>query len=164
MLGAWLFPPVVLPLAVALANSVNALTIAALMWAVLARPSGLLGRLLNHRAAVGLGVISYSVYLWHQPLCGVGGPAWLCSFPQNLVFILLAATLSYRWIELPFLAWKDRLTSERPAGALIPLGDGPPRLGAPRPWSVSVRSAGKPPEPEKDQKRHQEPFTIVKGS
>ena len=133
MFGARLFPLVVLPLAVALANSVNALTIAALMWAVLARPSSMLGRLLNHRAAVGLGVISYSVYLWHQPLCGVGGPAWLCSFPQNLVFILLAATLSYRWIESPFLAWKDRLASARRTGASIPLGDGPPRLGAPRP-------------------------------
>src|SRR5262249_31101309 len=128
IIGGRLFPPVVLPFVLALANDVNSLTIAALMWAVLVRPSGFWGRLLNQPVAVGLGVLSYSIYLWHVLLCEKEEPAWLCSFPQNLVFILLVAMLSYRCIERPFLAWKERLAVDRPPGELLPAGNRSYRL------------------------------------
>lgn len=113
MVGSFLWPPAALCFGLALANDVNTLTIAALMWTVLTRPDSFWGRLLNHPAAVRLGVLSYSIYLWHVLLCTREEPAWLCSFPQNLLFIFFAATLSYRWIESPFLAWKDCITVDR---------------------------------------------------
>jgi peptidoglycan/LPS O-acetylase OafA/YrhL len=120
IIGGRLFPPVLLPFVLALSNNVNAFTLAVLMWAVLVRPTGFWGRLLNQPVAVGLGVLSYSIYLWHVLLCEKQEPAWLCAFPQNLVFILLVAALSYRCIERPFLRWKERLAVDRPPSELLP--------------------------------------------
>jgi peptidoglycan/LPS O-acetylase OafA/YrhL len=142
VIGSRLFPPVVLPFVLALANDINALTIAALMWAVLVRPSGFWGRLLNQPVAVGLGVLSYSIYLWHVLICEKEGPAWLCAFPQNLVFILLAALLSYRCIERPFLAWKERLAVDRPPGKLLPAGNRLYRLATLGPFRSSLGRSG----------------------
>jgi len=110
--GSSLLPPAALHFGLALSNDVNVLAIAALMWAVLTRPHGFLGRFLNHPAAVHLGVLSYSIYIWHVPFFMREEPAWLCSFPQCLLLIFVAASVSYRWIEKPFLTWKDRLSIE----------------------------------------------------
>jgi peptidoglycan/LPS O-acetylase OafA/YrhL len=128
VLGTGLLPPAALRLGLALANDINSLTIAVAMWAVLTHPTGFFGRLLNRPAAVWLGVLSYSIYLWHILFCSATGPAWLHAFPQNLVFALLVAMLSYRWIEKPFLDWKDRLAVERPVGELHPAGNRRDRL------------------------------------
>jgi peptidoglycan/LPS O-acetylase OafA/YrhL len=130
--GSALLPPPALHFGLALANDINTLTIAALMWAVLNHPCGFGHRLLNHPAAAHLGVLSYSIYLWHVLFTTREDPAWLCSFPQNLLFIFVAATLSYRWIESPFLAWKERLAGDRPAGVLDGFRIGR-LLGGPRP-------------------------------
>jgi peptidoglycan/LPS O-acetylase OafA/YrhL len=116
--GSSLLPSTVLPFGIALANDVNTLTIAVFMWAVVNHLGGFWHRLLNHPAPVHLGVLSYSIYLWHVLLCEREEPAWLCSFPQNLFFIFVAATLSYRCIEAPFLAWKDRFAVDCSAGKL----------------------------------------------
>jgi peptidoglycan/LPS O-acetylase OafA/YrhL len=86
------------------------------MWLVLTRPSSLLGRVLNHPVAITLGVLSYSAYLWHVPLCE-RGPAWMAAFPQNVVFVFAVALASYKCIEQPFLRLKDRLGAEAPRGA-----------------------------------------------
>ena len=69
--------------------------------------TSLVGRLLGSRILVGIGLISYSAYLWHQPLFVF---ARLRSEvpPRPVVFLLLTAlTLviayaSWRWVELPF--------------------------------------------------------------
>jgi peptidoglycan/LPS O-acetylase OafA/YrhL len=108
LIGSRFLPHGPLQAAIAAANPLNALTIALLMWRLLRRPDGFAGRLLNHPAAVMIGVLSYSAYLWHLPLCE-RAPAWVGSFPQNLVFIFVAAALSYTLIEKPFLSLKDRL-------------------------------------------------------
>lgn len=134
MVGSSLLPPAALPLGLALSNDVNVLTIAVLMWAVLTRPHGFGGRLLNHPAAVQLGVLSYSIYLWHVLFMMHEEPAWLCSFPQNLLFIFVAATLSYRWIEKPFLKWKDRLSGEA-----LPRADSNRSLSA-KMWPAASRT------------------------
>jgi peptidoglycan/LPS O-acetylase OafA/YrhL len=86
-------------------------------------------RLLRWRPLVGLGVISYSFYLWHLTVIELlatghnpgafSAPGWnLLSHVhshQNLVLFLAAlvlsaivATVSYRLIELPFLRRKPR--------------------------------------------------------
>jgi peptidoglycan/LPS O-acetylase OafA/YrhL len=106
-IGSSLLPSAVLPFGIALANDINTFTIAALMWGVLTHPASFWGRLLNHPVAVQIGVLSYSIYIWHVLFCAWEDPAWLCAFPQYLLFIFLAAALSYYGIEKPFLRWKD---------------------------------------------------------
>ena len=65
------------------------------------------GRLLGHRAFVGLGLISYSLYLWHQPLLAFGRLNNLDEpdggFLMGLIFLALAfAFLSWKYVEKPF--------------------------------------------------------------
>jgi peptidoglycan/LPS O-acetylase OafA/YrhL len=100
---------------------------------VLSRPDGFWGRLLNHPLAVSLGVLSYSAYLWHLPLCE-RAPLWMGSFPQNLLLIFAAAWLSYRLIEKPFLSLKDRRATALRATPVCDMLDGEagPRPGRSR--------------------------------
>ena len=67
----------------------------------------LVGKLLANRAAVGIGLISYSLYLWHWPVLvfcryyygeAFGtGKAWWC-----LGVSVVLAVLSWRYVERPF--------------------------------------------------------------
>jgi peptidoglycan/LPS O-acetylase OafA/YrhL len=111
-----LFPPPLAPAAVALANTVNAGCLAVFLWAALRHTETWPGRLLNRRVVVGLGLLSYSLYLWH-PLFLCPRLGWLASFPQNLGAIFLTALTSYWLIEWPVLSWKDRLEGRRPRTA-----------------------------------------------
>ena len=68
--------------------------------------------LLKNRALVGVGLVSYSAYLWHQPVLAFGRHLSLES--SNPAFAISAATLvlglsvaSYRYIETPF---RNKLT------------------------------------------------------
>ena len=72
-------------------------------------------RLLESRALVAAGLISYSVYLWHYPVIGwlrVNGlteGGW-SGLAINLVLVLIVtivlATLTYRFVERPALRFK----------------------------------------------------------
>jgi peptidoglycan/LPS O-acetylase OafA/YrhL len=109
-----------------LSNTASSVALAAVLWAVLRRPGGALGRALNHPVAVGLGVLSYSLYLWHTAFIA-REPAWYAAFPLNLVFILAAAGLSYTLIERPFLSLKAGLGARRtppPSGCRVGRGQG----------------------------------------
>jgi len=65
------------------------------------------GRLLGLPIFVGLGLISYSLYLWHQPILAF---ARIQSFDslslvQKFFFLLVAVLIAYsswRWVERPF--------------------------------------------------------------
>jgi peptidoglycan/LPS O-acetylase OafA/YrhL len=67
----------------------------------------LVGKLLSNRILVGLGLVSYSAYLWHQPLFVF---ARLVSIrePDPVVFFMLSvaaialAWLSWKFVESPF--------------------------------------------------------------
>ena len=60
-----------------------------------------------------LGIVSYSLYLWHYPILqvaqfagatnGAHAPAWIMVLGIVVPAILLAAWLSYRYVERPFL-------------------------------------------------------------
>lgn len=72
-----------------------------------------LGRMLNWKPMVAIGVLSYSLYLWQNPfLLGDRENVWT-TFPQNLVFAIAAAVFSYFAIEKPFLRLKDRVEGRR---------------------------------------------------
>ena len=81
---------------------------ACLDW-VLAKPQSTVGRFLELRPMVWVGVISYSLYLFQQLFlnCRVGGIA--PPFPVNIALAFVAASLSYYLVERPFLTMRERL-------------------------------------------------------
>ncbi len=69
--------------------------------------ANLAGRLLSLRPMVAVGLVSYSAYLWHQPIFAlarirsleeIGPGLWLALSALSLVL----AWVSWRWIEAPF--------------------------------------------------------------
>lgn len=67
------------------------------------------GRLLGHRAAAAIGLISYSVYLWHQPLFAfarhaAGGPPGAMAAAGLTVSTLALAALTWWTVERPLRA------------------------------------------------------------
>ena len=86
--------------------------------------------LLSNRGLARLGVLSYSIYVLHPPLFDYTLSLWRGVFPQaglgwtllNAVWLALAtmlcvglASLTYRWIERPFLVRKARVDDRVPA-------------------------------------------------
>ncbi|HEY1998061.1 acyltransferase [Paraburkholderia sp.] len=69
-----------------------------------------LARMLQMRAFVFVGTISFSLYLWQQLFLDTTSPVAL-RFPWCVLAAFAAASLSYGLIELPFLRLKDRLSS-----------------------------------------------------
>ncbi len=72
-----------------------------------ARSENLSGRLLGSKAMVGIGLISYSLYLWHQPLFAFARhrSTDLLSSPLLATLALVSAGLAYiswKYIETPF--------------------------------------------------------------
>jgi peptidoglycan/LPS O-acetylase OafA/YrhL len=108
----WHVPPV-LPLAVilgAMATSSRvggtiAVVASTVVLIATLRPGTAVFSLLTHRSVVFLGLISYSLYLWHWGVISLSrwtiGIHWW-SAPFQLVFIFLLAIVSYRYIETPF--------------------------------------------------------------
>lgn len=71
-----------------------------------AQADTLTGRMLSHRWLVGVGLISYSTYLWHQPLFAFARLIAPERLGQWAMLGLIALTLvlgwaSWRWIEAP---------------------------------------------------------------
>ncbi len=74
--------------------------------------------LLSHKSFVGIGLISYSAYLWHQPLFAFARLRSIAP-PEQWVMLALAAAslgfayLTWRFVENPF--------RKRPTPLLVPL-------------------------------------------
>ena len=82
------------------------LGVVALIWAN-EHQSTWVGRVLSTRLMVGLGLISYSWYLWHWPVFVFGSYAGADEFGPALTGALIALTLilgylSWRFVETPF--------------------------------------------------------------
>lgn len=81
--------------------------IGAVLIVLFARPHNLVGQLLGMRVLVYVGLLSYSAYLWHQPLFALMRRASL-EEPHIWVFLGLTvvtfalAFLTYRFVETPF--------------------------------------------------------------
>jgi peptidoglycan/LPS O-acetylase OafA/YrhL len=71
--------------------------------------------LLSTRPLVGIGVISYGVYLWHYPAAYFlrAHLPWFETWPLVLAFALSAATASYMIIERPLQQYRRGLTARR---------------------------------------------------
>ena len=94
-----------------LAGTVNLLPLSAIVIAVTRYPQSTIGQFLNSGPLVVTGILSYSLYLWQQPLTNPEQKAAICQVPINVVFICLCAVLSYNLIEKPFLKLKSRMVS-----------------------------------------------------
>jgi len=72
-----------------------------------ATPDTWAARILSQKVFVGIGLISFSAYLWHQPLFAFARIKAV-TFPPTWVMVLLAilsialAALSWRYVEQPF--------------------------------------------------------------
>ena len=92
-----------------------------------ARAGTWVGRLLSLRPLVGIGLISYSAYLWHHPLLAFARHRSLLEPPRwQLVLLLLAAlglaALTWRVVEQPFrqtVRWPRRRVALAAVGASL---------------------------------------------
>jgi peptidoglycan/LPS O-acetylase OafA/YrhL len=114
LVGLRLFAPAQFAFISGLSNTINACAIALLLWMVMTRSQGIVGRILNCWPLSGIGTISYSLYLWHVLFCDPQRGV-LSTFPLNIICMFLAALLSYHLIEKRFLALKDRLGASKTA-------------------------------------------------
>jgi peptidoglycan/LPS O-acetylase OafA/YrhL len=88
---------------------VNALppTIGAVLIVLFANPQNLVGKLLGSKLLVGIGLISYSTYLWHQPLFSFARYGSIQE-PSKIVYLLLImlslllAFFTWKFVETPF--------------------------------------------------------------
>ena len=83
-----------------------ALVAAILLAAVVARPDGLVGRVLSLAPIVWIGKISYGLYLWHWPVYVILSPARMGMSGIALLLVRFAvtfaiATASYYLVEMP---------------------------------------------------------------
>jgi peptidoglycan/LPS O-acetylase OafA/YrhL len=68
-----------------------------------------IGRFLNARPLIFVGVLSYSLYVWQQLFLNRDAHQWINAFPQNLPLAICAALASYYLLERPFLGLRHRL-------------------------------------------------------
>ncbi len=74
---------------------------------VFATPNTIVGKFLVNRILVNVGLISYSLYLWHQPLFAFARyytskePSYIL-ISYLSAFAMFLAYLSYKFVELPF--------------------------------------------------------------
>jgi peptidoglycan/LPS O-acetylase OafA/YrhL len=124
----WIFPVVILivsPLLrfnigdkylLVLGYTLEGFSVAVTMLWLVRNGSSPIGRLLNSRIVVYVGILSYSLYLWQQLFFNPGKLSLTAKTPINLLCVAAAAILSYRLVERPFLRLKTRFVraSHRP--------------------------------------------------
>jgi peptidoglycan/LPS O-acetylase OafA/YrhL len=82
-------------------------TMGAVLVIVYSSARTLVGRVLGSKALVGIGLVSYSAYLWHQPLFAFARQRSITE-PSAIILLALAvvtfgfAFFSWRFVELPF--------------------------------------------------------------
>lgn len=94
---------------------------------VFASAEGSIGRALALPPIAGLGLVSYSAYLWHQPLFAFARLRNLNEPPPSvflalMVIALMLAYVTWRWIERPFRQKHAFTRSQLFAGAVAATG------------------------------------------
>ena len=113
---------------ITLGRTIESSAIALCILAVVSSPRSVVGRLLETRPMVVVGVLSYSLYLWQQPFLNPRGELWICRWPQNLLLATTAAIASHLVVERPFLRLKDRIGPRAARPAPGTATEGPPQI------------------------------------
>jgi peptidoglycan/LPS O-acetylase OafA/YrhL len=92
----------------------------AAMLAVTTARSGV-GRLLSARALVAVGLLSYSAYLWHQPLLALSRELHGTRLSERLAFGVIIVTFVLSWLSWRFVEQPFRRRSLMPRRALFAL-------------------------------------------
>ena len=115
-------------------RTITAVSIAIIILYATRRPETLVGRMLNSRVMAFIGVLSYSLYVWQQLFLTSLNTTWTGKYPVNLAVCFAVATISYYFIERPFLRLKDRIP-KRKGGRLENTAG-----GLPEPVATALRS------------------------
>lgn len=80
--------------------------IGALFIVFFATEQTIVGKILSNKYLVNIGLLSYSLYLWHQPVLAFyrriyGADIQLLAIPILFTFILVASLFTWRFIEIP---------------------------------------------------------------
>lgn len=97
----------------------NLCIVVCLDWSI-TYPLSSVGKVLNSRPFVAVGLISYSLYLWQQPFLNRGSSAMICAFPLNIILAVAVAVFSYFIIEKKALNLRQKL-DERWFGKKAPV-------------------------------------------
>ncbi|MGJ5813777.1 acyltransferase family protein [Paludibaculum fermentans] len=89
------------------------LSVAVLIDRYVRYPESFGGGLLNSAILTRIGVLSYSLYIWQELFLDRTSTLAVARFPLNLVCAAGVAMVSYRFVEQPFLAWRDRFERSR---------------------------------------------------
>ena len=100
-------------LTVPFSDSAQAVGFASLLLLSVLHPEWRLWRALNWPLVARLGVLSYSIYIWHNLFCSPSTQfglrsVWWMSFPGWLLPVLLVSFVSYYGLERPFLRLRAR--------------------------------------------------------
>jgi peptidoglycan/LPS O-acetylase OafA/YrhL len=111
--------------------SIEAAGIGVIIWSMVNAPKSRLGRVLEARPMVFVGVVSYSLYLWQQLFLNPHPTHWAPSWPVGLGLAFAAAVISYYVIERPFLRLKARMAPKpSPSGKHVESVRPPAVVGA----------------------------------
>lgn len=90
-------------------------TVGALLIILFASPATFVGTLLGSRPFVGIGLISYSAYLWHQPLFAFARLRVIDPPSPALMLVLAVASLALAWVSWKFVEapFRTRATFQR---------------------------------------------------
>ena len=94
---------------VVIGHSLTNLAVALIIARCVLRPHGVLGRILETRPLVMIGVLSYSIYLWQQLFLNRTTDQIITTFPLNIILAAVAAVASYVLVERPWLRRRPRI-------------------------------------------------------
>ncbi len=127
------------PLDFAVGYTIANLGIALVVDRVVTHSHDRVGRVLNSRVMVGIGLMSYSIYLWQELFLDRFCSRVACTFPLNLGVVLLAAVGSYFLVERPALALRNWLEPR-----LLRRDPSAPRRREAAPTAATSRSTDSP--------------------
>lgn len=100
-----------------LADTVQCLCLIPIFWLVITKPGTNFGKVLNHRVVAHLGVLSFSIYLFHRMALALVTPIALPAPATDLVALALTlavAQVVYVTLERPLGRLRKRLETPRP--------------------------------------------------
>jgi peptidoglycan/LPS O-acetylase OafA/YrhL len=89
-------------------------------WAV-SHPHNSVGRLLNSRPLVAIGLLSYSIYLWQQPFLDLNSSLSVVRNPLNLIVLCAVIAFSYFVVERYSLRFRRRAETRLRVKRPLPL-------------------------------------------